>query len=77
MFEANPWAFPPLPEDSAQLQDYLDYLIKDRLLPGANYLLEARVRTCQTRLQEYSELFRSIYKSKSLDEMLDIVNPRQ
>ena len=51
MVEANPWNFPPLPEDEARLQDYLDSLIKDRLLPGANELLRARVDTCDWRVR--------------------------
>ena len=77
MVEANPWEFPPLPEDEAQLQDYLDCLIKDRLLPGANYLLEARVRTCQRRIQEFPELKRSISLSASAQDLTQIINARQ
>ena len=77
MVEANPWGFPPLPEDEASLQDYLDCLVKDRLLPGANYLLESRVKTCQMRVKEFSDLRVNMVISTSAAELTDIVNTKQ
>ena len=43
MVEANPYNFPPLPEDEPQLLEYLEYLVKDRLIPGVDRLLDTRV----------------------------------
>ena len=43
MVEANAYNFPPLPEDEPLLLEYLVYLVKDRLIPGVDRLLDTRV----------------------------------
>ena len=65
MVEDNPFNFPPVPESEDRLVSYLDYLIKDRLLPGVDMLLLARIKTCQDRIQLLPELIHRLISAKS------------
>ena len=52
MVSANPFNFPDLPDEESQLQLYLECMVKDRLIAGADKLFSARIQTIKQRIED-------------------------
>ena len=69
--------FPPLPDDEPELQEFLDSVMVDVLLPGSNLLLEARVKTCRQRINSLPELQQRMLQASSAEELRSIVSEQK
>ena len=49
--------------------EYLEFLVKDRLIPGVDRLLNTRVITCQQRIENFDDLNDRLVAATSAEEV--------
>ena len=69
MVSTAPFNFPPLPDEETELQHYLECMIKDRLIAGADKLFAARVQTIKQRLEDLPALLQKMTQAADYSEL--------